>query len=168
MHADLRPLSLGELLDRTFFLYRKNFVLFVGIVALPQLFLVAFQFVGIVMRSRRIVVGFSARTLLWTLASYLVMFGISAVSQGATIVAVSKLHLGGRVSIGESFAGIKNKIFYLWALVLCQFFGVVFGFALLIIPGIIFSLMWILAIQVAVIEDNGFFNSFNRAGQYST
>jgi hypothetical protein len=27
---DLRPLSLGELLDRTFFLYRRHFLLFVG------------------------------------------------------------------------------------------------------------------------------------------
>ena len=34
---DLRPLSLGELLDRTFFLYRRHFLLFVGIAAMPQL-----------------------------------------------------------------------------------------------------------------------------------
>ncbi len=32
---DLRPLSLGELLDRTFFLYRRNFFLFIGIAAIP-------------------------------------------------------------------------------------------------------------------------------------
>ncbi len=32
---DLRPLSLGELLDRTFFLYRRHFLLFVGIAAIP-------------------------------------------------------------------------------------------------------------------------------------
>ena len=29
---DLRPLSLGEILDRTFSIYRKNFLLFAGIV----------------------------------------------------------------------------------------------------------------------------------------
>lgn len=33
--VDLRPLSLGELLDRTFRLYRNHFVLFVGIMAIP-------------------------------------------------------------------------------------------------------------------------------------
>ena len=32
---DLRPLSLGELLDRTFFLYRRHFLLFTGIAAIP-------------------------------------------------------------------------------------------------------------------------------------
>jgi hypothetical protein len=28
---DLRPLSLGEILDRTFFVYRRDFLIFVGI-----------------------------------------------------------------------------------------------------------------------------------------
>ncbi|MGH9811917.1 MAG: hypothetical protein ACRD4T_02160, partial [Candidatus Acidiferrales bacterium] len=36
---DLRPLSLGELLDRTFSLYRNHFWLFVGITAIPYLLL---------------------------------------------------------------------------------------------------------------------------------
>ena len=39
--TDLRPLSLGELLDRTFSYYRKHFLLFVGIMALPQALIVA-------------------------------------------------------------------------------------------------------------------------------
>ncbi|PYV11272.1 MAG: hypothetical protein DMG23_04795, partial [Acidobacteria bacterium] len=38
---DLRPLSFGELLDRTFSLYRRHFWVFVGIMAIPQLFIVA-------------------------------------------------------------------------------------------------------------------------------
>ena len=33
----LRPLSLGEILDRTFSLYRRHFLLFVGITAIPHL-----------------------------------------------------------------------------------------------------------------------------------
>ena len=38
---DLRPLSLGELLDRTFFLYRRHFLLFIGIASIPYLLLLA-------------------------------------------------------------------------------------------------------------------------------
>ena len=34
---DLRPLSIGEILDRTFTLYRRNFLLFLGITAIPRL-----------------------------------------------------------------------------------------------------------------------------------
>ena len=37
MSLDLRPLTLGELLDRSFSLYRHHFWLFVGIMALPSL-----------------------------------------------------------------------------------------------------------------------------------
>ena len=36
--AELRPLSLGELLDRTFSLYRNHFWVFVGIMAIPASF----------------------------------------------------------------------------------------------------------------------------------
>src|SRR5260370_38442849 len=40
---DLRPLSIGELLDRTFSLYRRNFLLFIGISAIPQLLVLAMR-----------------------------------------------------------------------------------------------------------------------------
>ena len=40
---DLRPLSIAELFDRSFRLYRNNFVTFLGIVVLTQLPLVLFQ-----------------------------------------------------------------------------------------------------------------------------
>ncbi len=164
MPADLRPMTLGELLDRTFFLYRKNFLLFAGIIALPHILLLAFQFAGIVLRSQKVIPpGLSTQNILWIVAMYAVIFGISAASQGATVTAVSRLHLGQQVSIGESFAAIKSKILYLWAIVIGQFLGVALGFVLLIIPGIIFALMWVLTIQVAVIENTGFSASFARS-----
>jgi len=40
---DLRPLSIGEILDRTFTLYRRYFLLFVGISAIPQILVLAFR-----------------------------------------------------------------------------------------------------------------------------
>ena len=43
MAQTLRPLTIGELLDRTFFYYRRHFVLFVGIAAFPGMLLLAFQ-----------------------------------------------------------------------------------------------------------------------------
>jgi hypothetical protein len=35
MEAVLRPMNLGEILDRAFEIYRKKFLLFAGIAALP-------------------------------------------------------------------------------------------------------------------------------------
>jgi hypothetical protein len=43
LEIDLRPLRLGELLDRTFVLYRRRFALFTGIVLIPQCILLVGQ-----------------------------------------------------------------------------------------------------------------------------
>lgn len=40
-NLDLRPLSVGEILDRTFTIYRNYFVVFIGISAIPQLLVLA-------------------------------------------------------------------------------------------------------------------------------
>jgi len=41
MQAALRPMNLGEILDHTFAIYRKNTLLFVGIAALPAAIMLA-------------------------------------------------------------------------------------------------------------------------------
>ena len=47
MQAALRPMNLGEILDRTFAIYRKKFLLFVGIAALPAAVMLAIHMVDI-------------------------------------------------------------------------------------------------------------------------
>lgn len=161
MANDLRPLSLGELLDRCFFLYRKNFPLFAGLTALPHLVLLAFQ-LGDVGIQRWMGVGAG---LVWTLATYALTLGVTAASQGATVIAVSHVHLGRPVTIAESFAGIKGRIFYLALIMIGYGIGVGIGFLLLIVPGIILGLMWALTIPVAVLEDTGLRDSVNRSAE---
>jgi len=158
---DLRPLSLGELLDRSFFLYRKNFLLFAGITALPHLVLLAFQ-LGDIGMQRWMGVGAG---LVWTLATYALTLGVTAASQGATVIAVSHVHLGRPATIAESFAGIKGRIFYLALIMIGYGIGVGIGFLLLIVPGIILGLMWALTIPVAVLEDTGLRDSVNRSAE---
>jgi hypothetical protein len=161
---DLRPLSLGELLDRCFFLYRKNFVLFAGIMALPYLVLLAFQLVGVSLRTFGSAAGLAAGVL-WALATLVVTLGVTAASQGATVIAVSHVHLGRPTSIAESFAGIKGRILYLAFIMIGYGIGVGIGFVLLIIPGIILALMWALTIPVAVLEDTGLGDSLSRSAE---
>src|ERR1700682_966901 len=45
----LRPLSLGEILDRTFSLYRRHFLLFIGITGLPHLMILALNLVQVLL-----------------------------------------------------------------------------------------------------------------------
>lgn len=161
MANDLRPLSLGELLDRSFFLYRTNFLLFAGLTALPHLVLLAFQ-LGDVGIQRLMGVGAG---LVWTLATYALTLGVTAASQGATVIAVSHVHLGQPTTITESFAGIRGRIFYLALIMIGYGIGVGIGFVLLIVPGIILGLMWALTIPVAVLEDTGLRDSVNRSAE---
>jgi hypothetical protein len=43
MNTDLRPMNLGEILDRTFQIYREKFWVFAGIAALPALAIIALE-----------------------------------------------------------------------------------------------------------------------------
>src|SRR5262249_19359283 len=154
MQSELRPLTLGELLDRVFFLYRKYFLVFVGIIAFPYLALLAFQLIGVVLKPGRSL-GAQGISVMWTVLTAVVVRGVPAISQGATVIAVSHVHLGRPVSISEAFAGMKGRALSLALIMIGLGVGIGIGFVLLIVPGIILALMWALTIPVAVLEDKG-------------
>jgi hypothetical protein len=163
--TSLRPMSLGELLDRSFFLYRKHFALFVGIIALPHLAVLAFQLIGVAVRGGAPTTTFTATIVVWSLASMVIYLGAVAASQGATVVAVSKVHLGNNISISESFAGMKGRILYIALIMIGVGIGVGIGILFLIVPGIILALMWALTIPVAVLEDKGLRDATSRSSE---
>src|SRR5258708_37871128 len=82
MNTPLRPMNLGELLDRTFFLYRKHFLFFVGIMVVPYLMLLAFQLLGVVIAPRG-VAGISGIGLLWFLLTIVLSLAVTNRSQVA-------------------------------------------------------------------------------------
>jgi len=165
MTTSLRPMSLGELLDRSFFLYRKHFALFVGIIALPHLAVLAFQLIGVATRPGTTAMNFTAATLVWSLLSIVIYLGAIAASQGATVMAVSRVHLGNDTSVSESFGAIKGRILYLALIMIGVGIGIGIGFILLIVPGIILALMWALTIPVAVLEHKGLRDSTSRSAE---
>ena len=67
--VDLRPMTLGEVLDRSFKLYRSNFWLFAGIIALPFLVLLVIN-IGVaglgIGTARTVAGGLPSPGLLWT------------------------------------------------------------------------------------------------------
>lgn len=56
-HLDLRPLSLGEVLDRTFSLYRRHFLLFIGIAAIPHLLTLALGLLQVLYLQHPVAIG---------------------------------------------------------------------------------------------------------------
>jgi hypothetical protein len=161
MTAALRPMNLGELLDRSFFLYRKHFLLFLGIIALPHMVSLAVQLIGVAILPRT--PGLALLPVIWSFASLVVYLAVAATAQGATVVAVSKVHLGNAASVSEAFAAIKGRILSLSMIMIGLGLAVGVGFVFLIIPGIILGLMWSLTIPVAVVEGSGFGKSVARS-----
>jgi hypothetical protein len=158
----LKPLTVGELLDRTFSFYRRHFLLFVGIAALPNLFVFALQLMRMLVGTEAVgLVG----TLIWFLVVMLGAFVAWAFSHGATIVAVSRIQLGREINVSEAFASIRPKLGELILVILNMSVRITLGLLLLIVPGIILALMYALAVPVAVLEDKGVSGSLTRSAQ---
>jgi hypothetical protein len=97
-------LTIGELLDRTFFYYRRHFVLFVGIAALPSVVLLVFQLAAVLAKFNE---GGPLVTAIIALATLFVYLVTGTLAHGATVVAVSQLLLGRETSIAEAFTSIR-------------------------------------------------------------
>ena len=160
-HA-LRPLTLGELLDRTFSLYRHHFVLFVGIAALPNILSLVYQlWVTLAPPDARGV----WLTIVSALAGTFVYFVTTALSQGATVIAVSQIQLGLETNIREAFGDIRSRLGELIILMLNVGVRVFLGFLLLIVPGILLMLRYALAVPVAVLETTTISESLSRSAE---
>lgn len=114
MTIALRPMTTGELLDRTFSMYRNNFVLFAGISALAALTLVGGTILLTVLGITLPAAGakFDPQTVLPTLGLYFLVLGLfyligASLATGATIYAVSKVHLAQPVTISESYRTVS-------------------------------------------------------------
>jgi hypothetical protein len=146
MDSTLRPMSTGQVLDRTFHLYRNNFLLFAGIAALPPaVFLLGqagFFLLALIPAPR---VEFLASGIVFGIGvAGLVVVYLLALSfaTGATVYAVSRLHLGHPVKISESYKVIRPllwRITRIWISVAIRFAG---AFLLAVAVGIApFTLM---------------------------
>jgi hypothetical protein len=155
----LRPLSTSELLDRTFHLYRNNFLVFVGIAAIPQLGVLGLQLGSAAMLFSGSVVGFSAVAIIAGLVSFIAI----EISQAATVMAVSHLHLDRPTTIGTAYSAAKPSLGRVIGISLGVGIAVGVGFLLLIIPGIYLALAWSLAIPITVLEGGGLGVSTTRS-----
>lgn len=160
----LRPLTTGELLDRTFALYREHFVLFVGIVALPHLLSLAVRLSAISLHPQRSLAAVMS-AVGWAFGFAVVTLIVAAASQAATVVAVSQLHLGRTTSVTEAYSRVMGRIVRVVLLTIVVGIGVGVGVLLLVVPGIIFTMMWSLAVPVTVLEDRGIIDSISRSSE---
>ena len=113
--TELRPLSLGELLDRTFRLYRNNFWLFTGIMAVPSALSIPFSVLFFSTQTSALAgVPPSPKVLggmiFYGLTFFVLFFAVYAVAIGATTLAVSEIYLGQTISIRGAFGKVRGNV----------------------------------------------------------
>lgn len=152
---ELRPLSIGELLDHTFSYYRSNFWLFVGIVAAPQVAMVA---VSLFIQSLRLASppstpvkdpaeilarfpGMMAGIGITVMMVMLAFIIIYSLVHGAIAFAISEVHLGRVTTISAAFRNLSGKT---WRL-----FDTVISIALRVV-GIYLLMIFALVLVVAI------------------
>ena len=113
---DLRPLSLGELLDRAFLLYRRNFALFAGIMVIPACAMLPFQFLVLHLQGAPLPFHKTAPrspVQLYVFGVLLVYWVIYTVAQAATTYAVADAYLGRLSTIRDSYGKIRGRFWRL-------------------------------------------------------
>lgn len=174
---DLRPLSLGEILDRTFSIYRKNFLLFAGITAIPQLLVLALrlaQTLFITLPAGRANVpveqlqaGTSGSLLavgiVGAIVGVIVYFVAYLFAQGGTVFAVSELYLGRPTTIGSSLGRMRGQLGSLFGVLTLNGLAVMGALILLIIPGIYVACRLLICVPAALLEDLGPRSSLERS-----
>ena len=168
---DLRPMTLGEVLDRTFALYRQNFLLFAGISALPHLLLLLFRFALLLSGRAKVMTpagGTSSSTdigsaVLAAIGGGLFSLLILGLVQAATVSAVSDLYLGRETSVRASYLRAKGQVLPVIGIIIMCYLATVVGLILLIIPGIILACRLTLSVPAAIVEQTSPIRSMERS-----
>ena len=159
----LRPLGFGEILDGAFAIYRRHFSTLFLTALLPYLpvlgFWIAFALIAagntpdvvtmLIGVSQLILIPFAflAPILVW----------------GAIIHQAAQAYMGGEVSLRDGYARALRRFFPLLAAYLVAVVLIIFGFILLIVPGILLTIMFFAIGPAAVIEQRGPLESLGRS-----
>jgi len=130
---DLRPLSTGEILDRTFQLYRSRIALFASLAALPA----AVSFISGAIQAfalqgertfpngRHLVVNTHPWiTVAITLVASLIYFALYGITQAATTWAVSEIYLGNPAALSSAWKAVSGRWIRYILVVLRQYWSI--------------------------------------------
>ncbi|HUX28976.1 MAG TPA: hypothetical protein VMV39_09320 [Terracidiphilus sp.] len=148
METNLRPLTLGEILDRTAQLYRSRFVLFAGIFAVYAGVVLVLNLLQIGVASW--LKGIHAGSWIWILTGTAAVIKVLLVFlfAGAAVAAISRavawVHLGETATIRGAYLSIRPRLGrYLWLMTITIFvawlpvglaYGGYIAFVLLYLP----------------------------------
>ncbi|MBV8207585.1 MAG: glycerophosphoryl diester phosphodiesterase membrane domain-containing protein [Acidobacteria bacterium] len=172
----LRPLSIGELLDRSFAVYRHQFLVFMTLAAVPALLVFAAQVIIIAMASKSVGVAAYGGTpsllrlamatpavLLACLALSVAYLFLSAAAHGAAVQAASAGVMGEATSVARALGTMKGNTIRAAVVLFVTGLLTALGFILLIVPGILLGLRWALVLPSTILERTGVSKSLSRS-----
>jgi hypothetical protein len=151
---ELRPLSVGEILDRTFSLYRQRFWLYCGLAAGAAGFQTLAQLLQVIFLSTpgKMANAKDAKTALLgaggTMLIYLIYFGAYSVTQGATVSAVLASYLGHETSMRTALKAVGKHWWRYVLILLWQFWSMMWIFVLLFVPAVVLVAMHLSGLAV--------------------
>ena len=148
---ELRPLSTGEVLDRTFALYRQRFWLYCGLSSIAAALGVVVQLGQMIYMSSAALTAqqgaptqptaASIKALLIgmaiTLLASVFHFFAYSLTQAATVSAVSSTYLGHETSMSIAFKAVRGKWYRFAGIAFWQGWSAIWIFMLLLIPAIV-------------------------------
>jgi hypothetical protein len=171
-NVDLRPMTLGEVLDRTFTLYREHFPLFAGITALPYLATLAFKFVFLLIEKGKVLEARSnfdpsiiGAVLLGALGNLLLLCLVIGVAQSATVAAVSDLYLGRSSGVADAYGQAKGNIGTVLGVMVLAYLATIVGAIFFIIPGVYLACRLAVSVPTAIVEKQAVVASMERSMQ---
>ena len=126
METNLRPLSLGEILDRTAQLYRSHFLLFAGIASVYAGVILVLSLLQIGVQEALTALHWS-QYLVWStglgaIILFLAIFITGGLAVAANNRAVGWVHLGEPATIRDAYASILPRLGrYLWLMTITTF-----------------------------------------------
>ena len=146
MESNLRPLTLGEILDRTAQLYRSNFLLFAGIFAIYSGVALVLNLFQIGLKVWVIGPNPNALSLIFTglfgLIEGMLLFLFAGAAIAALNRAVAWVHLGEPATIRGAYASVLPRLGrYMWLMTMIAFFIYAPLVALLILIGVVVALV---------------------------
>jgi hypothetical protein len=155
--------EMGRVVKRTFSVVGSNVVTFALLSLVPALCLAVVSSLGSQLEEGGEITSANVDTLANIGIAGLVYFVSALVLQAGVVHgAVVSLH-GRRAAVGDCLAtGLRNVV-PLLLIGLLMVLGVMAGLILLVVPGIIFALMWSVAIPVRVVERTKILGVFGRS-----
>ncbi len=155
-------MGIGDILDATFKLYARNFLAFSILAWVPYLPL---TILGLVMFPDLGEVDLDEFRKFGFLITLLLVFVAMPICQGALTYHISSSFLGKQISIAEALKRGLSRAFPLVIAGIISGFVIMFGFLLLIVPGVIFTTWFMLTGPVLILERKGPTDAMSRSKQ---